>query len=153
MNRRTFLSWVGVGWVASSLPVAIAACSNTIESESAGEAATESASSPSRSDGFESVGTISQLESNAGQILDKEFTVGPVLVVRATADSDISAVNPTCTHQGCTVGWQADQKAFVCPCHGSKFGIDGTVLNGPATEPLSTYEAKVEGDLVLVKES
>lgn len=77
MNRRSFLTWVGVGWVASSLPVAIAACSNTIESESAGEAATETTSSPSRSDGFESVGTISQLESNAGQILDKNLPLDP----------------------------------------------------------------------------
>lgn len=155
MNRRTFLTWVGVGWVASSLPVAIAACSsNTIESESAGDAPTEAASSSSRSDGFESVGTISQLESNAGQILDKKFTLGPVLVVRDPAEPNtLSAVNPTCTHQGCTVGWQADQKAFVCPCHGAKFGIDGAVSKGPATKPLSTYEVKVEKDLVLVKES
>lgn len=152
MNRRAFLTWVGVGWVASSLPVAIAACSNTIESQSAGDAPTETASSPSRSDGFQSVGTISQLESNAGQILDKEFTPGPVLVIRNPADPNtLSAVNPTCTHQGCTVGWQADQKAFVCPCHGSKFEINGEVSNGPATEPLSTYEVKVEEDSVLVK--
>lgn len=154
MNRRTFLTWVGVGWVASSLPVAIAACSNTIESKSAGDAPTETASSTSRTDGFQSVGTISQLESNVGQILDKEFNPGPVLVVRNPASPNTpSAVNPTCTHRGCTVGWQAEENAFVCPCHGSKFGIDGEVSNGPATQPLSTYEVKVEEDLVLVKVS
>lgn len=156
MNRRAFLNWVGVGWVASSFPVAIAACSsNTMESESAGDAPTETASSSSsRDDGFQSAGTISQLESNAGQILDKEFTSGPVLIVRNPADSNtLVAVNPTCTHQNCTVGWQAEQKAFVCPCHGSTYGIDGKVSNGPATKPLSTYEVKVEGDLVLAKVS
>lgn len=156
MNRRAFLTWVGVGWVASSLPVAIAACSsNTIDSESAGNASTKNASQGgTRSDGYQSVGTISQLDSNAGQILDKEFTAGPVLVVRnPTNPNTLSAVNPTCTHRGCTVGWQADQKAFVCPCHGSKYVIDGFVSNGPATKPLSTYKVKVEGDLVLVKAS
>jgi cytochrome b6-f complex iron-sulfur subunit len=153
MERRTFLTWVGVGWVASSLPLAIVACSsNTIES--AENPATQTAASSTRTDGFGSVGTISELESNAGQILNKEFTAGPVLVIRNPADPNtLSAVNPTCTHQGCTVGWQAEQKAFVCPCHGSKFDRDGKVNNDPATKPLSTYEVKVEKDLVLVKAS
>jgi cytochrome b6-f complex iron-sulfur subunit len=40
---------------------------------------------------------------------------------------------------------------FACPCHGSTFNPDGTVANGPATDPLSPYEAKIEGDLVLIK--
>lgn len=153
MNRRNFLTWVGVGWVASSLPVAIAACSsNTIKSESA-KTSTQAAASSRRTDGFESVGTLSELESNAGQILNKEFTAGPVLVIRNPADPNtLSAVNPTCTHQGCIVGWQAEQKAFVCPCHASKFDINGKVNNGPATKPLPTYEVKVEKDLVLVKQ-
>lgn len=152
MNRRNFLTWVGVGWVASSLPVAIAACSsNTIKSESA-KTSTQAAASSRRTDGFQSVGTLSELESNAGQILNKEFTAGPVLVIRNPADPNtLSAVNPTCTHQGCIVGWQAEQKAFVCPCHASHFDINGKVNNGPATKPLPTYEVKVEKDLVLVK--
>lgn len=152
MNRRTFLSWVGVGWIASSLPIALAACSNTVETSATSP--TESASNPPRSDGFASVGTISDLESNAGQILDKEFTAGPVLVIRNPADPNTPlAVNPTCTHQGCTVGWQAEQKAFVCPCHGSKFEMNGKVITGPATTPLPTYEVKVEENSVLVKAS
>lgn len=152
MNRRNFLTWVGVGWVASSLPVAIAACSsNTIEPESA-KTSTQAAASSRRTDGFESVGTLSELESNAGQILNKEFTAGPVLVIRNPADPNtLSAVNPSCTHQGCIVGWQPEQKAFVCPCHASKFDINGKVNNGPATKPLPTYEVKIEKDLVLVK--
>lgn len=152
MNRRNFLTWVGVGWVASSLPVAIAACSsNSIESESA-KTSTQTAASSKRTDGFESVGTLSELESNTGQILNKEFSAGPVVVIRNPADPNtLSAVNPTCTHQGCIVGWQAEQKAFVCPCHGSKFDINGKASNGPATKPLPTYEVRVEKDLVLVK--
>lgn len=149
MDRRAFLTWVGVGWVASSFPVAIAACSNTTESESA-DAPVETASSPSRSDGFQSIGTTSDLES-AGQILDKESTLGPLLVVRETTSNTLAAVNPTCTHQACIVGWAADQKEFVCPCHGSKFDAKGAVKAGPATEPLSTYEVKIEENLVLVK--
>lgn len=46
------------------------------------------------------------------------------------------AVSPTCTHMGCLVSFNSVEKAWECPCHGSRFGLDGAVLNGPATTPL-----------------
>jgi Rieske Fe-S protein len=42
-----------------------------------------------------------------------------------------------CSHLGCSVAFNKDQKSFDCPCHGSRFHIDGTVLHGPAAYPLS----------------
>jgi len=45
------------------------------------------------------------------------------------------AISLTCTHQGCTVKPQADGQ-FLCPCHGSLFAADGTVLSGPAKQDL-----------------
>jgi glycine/D-amino acid oxidase-like deaminating enzyme/nitrite reductase/ring-hydroxylating ferredoxin subunit len=48
----------------------------------------------------------------------------------------LHAVSATCTHLGCTVAFNEAETSWDCPCHGSRFGIDGTVLNGPATEPL-----------------
>lgn len=139
MNRRAFINWVGVGWLASSLPVAIAACSSQ----------TTQAESNTNKGGFQAVGTVAQLNKNQ-QLLNKNSPVGAVLVVRTTSGSKLSAVNPTCTHAGCTVNWAAKSQKFVCPCHGSRFGTDGKVLNGPATKPLKTYQAKIEGDSVLV---
>lgn len=49
------------------------------------------------------------------------------------------------------MNWEQNQKSFVCPCHDSKFAPDGKVLGGPATKPLQTYTAKLEGGNVLVK--
>jgi cytochrome b6-f complex iron-sulfur subunit len=86
------------------------------------------------------------------QILNKGFAGGSVLVVSNPANpKTITAVNPICTHRGCTVEWKADKKAFVCPCHDAQFSSDGKVLKGPAKKSLSTYDAKIEGDSVLVK--
>lgn len=46
------------------------------------------------------------------------------------------SVSPTCTHMGCLVSFNGAEKAWECPCHGSRFGLDGAVLQGPATRPL-----------------
>jgi cytochrome b6-f complex iron-sulfur subunit len=139
MNRREFLGWVGLGAISSSLPVAIAACS----SQSTPSKLTNASSRP---DGFKAIGTVAELNQK-GHILSQN-----VIIIRNPTDKNsLIAVNPTCTHAGCTVNWEQDQKSFVCPCHESKFAPDGKALRGPATEPLQTYTAKLEGGDVLVK--
>ncbi len=149
MNRRTFLGWVGVGWLASSLPIAIAACSNQTKTETSG---TPTPPHPPNNDGFKVIGTVSQLDQK-GKILNKQFSSHGVLVVRHPDDPNrLSAVNPICTHKGCTVDWKKDSKVFDCPCHHAKFTADGKIVKGPAKEPLATYEVKIAGDSILVKE-
>ncbi|GAB4293032.1 MAG: hypothetical protein Fur0025_29070 [Oscillatoriaceae cyanobacterium] len=156
MKRREFLTWVGVGLVASSLPVAIAACSPTKESATPPPAPTPpptpaATGTNSVAEGFQVVGTVTQLDKD-GQILNKEFPGGPVLVVRNPDDRTVVyAVNPKCTHEGCTVKWEADERKYDCPCHDAEFSPDGQVIEGPAKKPLATYTAKIEGDSILVK--
>ncbi|MFP4134795.1 MAG: FAD-dependent oxidoreductase [Halothece sp.] len=55
--------------------------------------------------------------------------------VYTTTENENEAISLTCTHQGCTVKRQADGQ-FLCPCHGSLFAADGTVLSGPAKQDL-----------------
>lgn len=49
----------------------------------------------------------------------------------------LHAVSATCTHLGCLVEWNGAERSWDCPCHGSRFDIDGRVLQAPATEPLA----------------
>jgi glycine/D-amino acid oxidase-like deaminating enzyme/nitrite reductase/ring-hydroxylating ferredoxin subunit len=46
----------------------------------------------------------------------------------------------TCTHVGCVVSWNGEERSWDCPCHGSRFDINGRVLNGPAPSPLGEVE-------------
>jgi glycine/D-amino acid oxidase-like deaminating enzyme/nitrite reductase/ring-hydroxylating ferredoxin subunit len=48
----------------------------------------------------------------------------------------VHAVSPICTHMGCKVHWNPAELSWDCPCHGSRFGFDGAVLEGPAQKPL-----------------
>ncbi len=150
MERRQFLSWVSVGALASSLPMVLAACNQTEETAQTttpeGTAETPAVSEP-RTDGFKEFATVQELDEK-GKIKN---SIADLLIIRNPANNAIVAVNPVCTHQGCSVDWKADAKEFVCPCHSSKFAVDGAVVNGPATQPLGTYEVKEEGGAVLVK--
>jgi glycine/D-amino acid oxidase-like deaminating enzyme/nitrite reductase/ring-hydroxylating ferredoxin subunit len=59
-------------------------------------------------------------------------------------DNDrLHAVSATCTHLGCLVSFDDAERCWACPCHGSRFDVDGRVLHGPAVRPLApvTVEA------------
>ncbi|MBW4514728.1 MAG: Rieske (2Fe-2S) protein [Timaviella obliquedivisa GSE-PSE-MK23-08B] len=143
MKRREFVSWVGVSGVMSTLPATVTACGQQTSTSQA-----PAAPAAPRTDGFEVVGTVADLDQK-GQILNEKLLLGKALVVREP-DNQLVAVDPTCNHAGCNVEWKADQ-TFICPCHDSKFANDGKLLQGPATQSLPLYTAKIEGDQVLVK--
>ena len=147
MDRRAFLLRVGVGILASSLPVAIAACTPDTTQPTAQQS---SEPKPSVAGGFTAVGTVQDLDKN-GFIQDKKFAAGPLLVVRDPSDkTKLLAVNATCTHKGCVVDWSDQSKGFLCPCHASQFKADGSVITGPAPKPLATFAVKIEGSSILV---
>ncbi len=52
----------------------------------------------------------------------------------------VHAVSAICTHMGCTIGWNADERTWDCPCHGSRYSIEGKVLRGPAKKDLERVE-------------
>jgi Rieske Fe-S protein len=55
-------------------------------------------------------------------------------------DGLVHAVSPVCTHLGCQVEFNNAEQSWDCPCHGSRFDLDGEVLHGPAVEDLAPIE-------------
>jgi glycine/D-amino acid oxidase-like deaminating enzyme/nitrite reductase/ring-hydroxylating ferredoxin subunit len=52
------------------------------------------------------------------------------------AGGEVTAVSPTCTHLWCRVHFNDAERSWDCPCHGSRFAVDGTVIEGPAVDDL-----------------
>lgn len=61
---------------------------------------------------------------------------GARIVACSTVDGQTRRVSAHCTHLGAVLDWNDAERSWDCPLHGSRFGPDGAVLEGPATTPL-----------------
>jgi Rieske Fe-S protein len=72
-----------------------------------------------------------------GTIVERD---GQKVAAYRDADGSVTLRSAVCTHMGCTVTWNAAERTWDCPCHGSRFRIDGSVISGPAGAPLPDVE-------------
>ncbi|MVA77251.1 Rieske 2Fe-2S domain-containing protein [Auraticoccus sp. F435] len=137
-SRRTLLR--GTGVAALALGGALSGCSGSQRQPSA------PATSPAAS------GTAAAVQLPAAEV---PVGGGVVLedsdyVVTQPRPGEFRAFSKVCTHQGCPVGEVAEGQ-IVCFCHGSAFSIeDGSVLQGPAEEPLAGAAVTSSGDQLSV---
>lgn len=97
-----------------------------------------SGSGANLADGVFQVGNSDDFDIGDATLFDE----GPFFVLRD--DEGLWAMTAVCPHQGCTVNAGTD--SLPCPCHGSVFDLDGTVLNGPASKPLDNLKVVIESD-------
>lgn len=71
----------------------------------------------------------------------------PVAVYR-DVHGVVNMCSATCTHLGCEVHFNAAETSWDCPCHGSRFRVDGSVIGGPAERPLAPYGEEQQTDRV-----
>ena len=64
---------------------------------------------------------------------------------------DFTVLSSICPHLGCTVPWNSGRKAFVCPCHGASFSLDGSRIDGPSLRGMDALESSVEDGQLLVR--
>lgn len=67
---------------------------------------------------------------------------GEKAAVFRDAHGDLHCVSAVCTHMGCLVRWNRAERTWDCPCHGSRFSIEGEVIAGPAESPLGQIESE-----------
>ena len=83
----------------------------------------------------------------APEVRDAWVTARNVLLgaawVRKTGDK-IEALSAVCPHLGCPVGWEAEKKTFLCPCHDSHFSEAGERIDGPAKRGLDPLPIEVK---------
>jgi glycine/D-amino acid oxidase-like deaminating enzyme/nitrite reductase/ring-hydroxylating ferredoxin subunit len=76
---------------------------------------------------------IEELASGEGDIVSHH---GEKVAGYRDGDGNLVAVSTRCTHLGCQVNWNAAERSWDCPCHGSRFAPSGEVLHGPAVRGL-----------------
>ena len=59
-------------------------------------------------------------------------------------NEEIDIYNAHCTHMGCILNFNSETKQFNCPCHKSRFDIDGKRLRGPAKRDLDKIAFKIK---------
>ena len=147
ISRQKVLLGAGLGLVTA----VVAACSTYGKKpEAAGESSAPAAPAtpaPSASGGTAApaanvIAKTADVPVGSGVIVDK------VVVTQPTAGV-FKGFSSTCTHAGCTVNKIADG-TIDCPCHGSKFNLDGSVANGPAQKPLASENISVQGDSIVL---
>jgi glycine/D-amino acid oxidase-like deaminating enzyme/nitrite reductase/ring-hydroxylating ferredoxin subunit len=65
---------------------------------------------------------------------------GASQAISMTDSGDLLAVSAVCTHMGCLVAWNTAERTWDCPCHGSRYLPDGTVIEGPAVKDLEARD-------------
>jgi cytochrome b6-f complex iron-sulfur subunit len=76
---------------------------------------------------------------------------GGQLLIDHPSDTQFNAFTSICTHAGCTVsGYDTSNNQFVCPCHGSRFDVNGHVAQGPASASLQQFQTKFSNNLLTI---
>ena len=131
MNRKEFLSLVGIG----ATGVFVASCFSACKKENSN-----------------TIDFTLDLSSSANAALTTNggYLVSQGVIVAKTNAGDYIAVSAACTHEGVNVQFQSSSNRFHCPAHGANFTTTGTVQNGPANSPLTQYNTSLSGNILRI---
>ena len=79
------------------------------------------------------IDSVDELTPGSGAIMRRGLKKVAVYMDESGTPHEMTA---TCPHLGCIVSWNAGERTWDCPCHGSRFDAYGKVVNGPANANL-----------------
>ena len=133
MNRKSFIGWLSVGWLA------FAAATGGFFISMIRFLFPNVLFEPPQS--FK-IGFPEDFESGKVDLrFKKKYNVW---IVRD--EEKIIALSTVCTHLGCTPNWLETERKFKCPCHGSGFRSSGVNFEGPAPRPLERFKISLADD-------
>ncbi len=149
MKRKEFISTLGVGFAAVCTGC-LAACGKGGSDGPSGGGGNPPPPPPT---GVSFTADLNNEIKNVG-----DFKVsGGVILVRIAASNVVgsfTAVQQACTHEGTSIGFNANQNMFICPNHGSQFSTTGAVIQGPSTggniAALKKYNIAITGTTLTV---
>jgi Rieske Fe-S protein len=141
--RRTVIAGAGLGLAATAL----AACSTYGNKPAASPTPSAGSASAPGSSGAPAPAATTALAKTADVPVGSGVIVDDIVVTQPTAGV-FKGFSAVCTHAGCTVS-KIENGTIDCPCHGSKFSLDGAVVNGPAKDPLQAKAVSVQGDSIV----
>jgi cytochrome b6-f complex iron-sulfur subunit len=138
VDRRSFLSWLTVGWAAfaGALGIMGAAFQRFLFPNVLREP-------PQQFKGMYPTDLADGVDETYKDAYGVWLVKGPDPV---TNKPGICALSTICTHLGCTPNWLSGEEKFKCPCHGSGFRKNGINFEGPAPRPLERYKIALAED-------
>lgn len=82
-------------------------------------------------------GDLEEVKAGEGKVITYE---GEKYGISKDEQGNITAVTAICSHMGCVVHWNDNEKTWDCPCHGSRFHSTGHIIEGPAVNGLERFE-------------
>ncbi|TSD66440.1 FAD-dependent oxidoreductase [Inquilinus sp. KBS0705] len=79
--------------------------------------------------------SLKSLQPGTGNVVEVD---GKKVAAYRNEQGEVFALSPVCTHAGCIVKWNGEEKSWDCPCHGARYDIHGNVLTGPTVRSLSS---------------
>lgn len=143
-DRRTVLRATALGVAVAGVGVTAAACSSSNSQPQSSTAQTASAAGATGATGGGSPTVPTSQVPVDGGFIDSSAKV----VVTQPSAGEYKAFTAVCTHAGCTVA-SVSNNVIQCPCHGSQYSAkDGSVIQGPATQPLASKTVSVSGSTI-----
>jgi Rieske Fe-S protein len=138
--RRTVIAGAGLGLAATALT----ACSTYGKKPEA----TATTSAPAKTSGAPGAPTPAAVLTKTADVpVGSGVIVDGTVVTQPTAGV-FKGFSTVCPHKGCDVS-KIENGTIDCPCHGSKFSLDGAVVQGPAKGPLEAKAVSVQGDSIV----
>src|SRR5262249_13106569 len=133
MERKDFFKVIGGGIATGTLIAYLESCKKSSDNN-------PSSTAPSVDFTLDlSSSSNSALLTSGGSVISNQ-----VLVINN--GGTYVAVSDICTHASCSVNYNKSSNNINCPCHGSVFAVNGTVINGPASSPLKQYNVSKNGN-------